>query len=119
MHNRSCASSFSAGVLVAWACLLRSAAMADDPWIVYEGKEGQGQGKHIVLVAGDEERGPESPENCSNDQQEPSGLRNQRNATLQTPAAADRHQREYPQVKRLGQPDPGCTAGSRHALIVR
>lgn len=27
----------------------------DTPWIVYEGAEGPGQGKHIVLVTGDEE----------------------------------------------------------------
>lgn len=30
-------------------------AFADDPWVVYEGKEGIGKGKHIVLVSGDEE----------------------------------------------------------------
>ena len=29
--------------------------MADDPWVVYEGGSGPGQGKHIVLVSGDEE----------------------------------------------------------------
>ncbi|HID76079.1 MAG TPA: hypothetical protein EYP56_08800 [Planctomycetaceae bacterium] len=28
---------------------------ADDPWVVYEGKQGPGRGKQIVLVAGDEE----------------------------------------------------------------
>jgi len=30
-------------------------AAADDPWVVYEGAEGPGKGKHIVLVSGDEE----------------------------------------------------------------
>ena len=30
-------------------------ASADDPWVVYEGGEGAGKGKHIVLVSGDEE----------------------------------------------------------------
>ena len=30
-------------------------AAAADPWIVYEGSEGIGKGKHIVLVSGDEE----------------------------------------------------------------
>ena len=30
-------------------------AVAADPWVVYEGKDGPGQGKHIVLVSGDEE----------------------------------------------------------------
>jgi len=28
---------------------------ADEPWVTYEGKEGPGKGKHIVLVSGDEE----------------------------------------------------------------
>ena len=28
---------------------------AADPWVVYEGKDGPGKGKHIVLVSGDEE----------------------------------------------------------------
>ncbi|MBX3450157.1 MAG: ThuA domain-containing protein [Planctomycetaceae bacterium] len=28
---------------------------ADDPWLVFEGKEGPGVGKHIVLVSGDDE----------------------------------------------------------------
>jgi type 1 glutamine amidotransferase len=30
-------------------------ARADDPWVVYEGKEGPGKGKHVVLFSGDEE----------------------------------------------------------------
>lgn len=39
------------------ASFLLSAAglFADDPWVTYEGKEGPGKGKHIVLLAGDEE----------------------------------------------------------------
>ncbi|NQU24254.1 MAG: ThuA domain-containing protein [Candidatus Nealsonbacteria bacterium] len=36
------------------ACLTAPAAAAD-PWVVYEGKEGPGLGKHIVLISGDEE----------------------------------------------------------------
>src|SRR5436189_1991864 len=28
---------------------------ADDPWVVFEGGDGPGKGKHIVLVSGDEE----------------------------------------------------------------
>src|SRR5207253_3098871 len=32
-----------------------STAAAQDQWVVYEGKEGPGKGKHIVLVSGDEE----------------------------------------------------------------
>jgi len=36
-------------------------AQAEKPWVVFEGKEGPGKGKHIVLVTGDEEyRGEES-----------------------------------------------------------
>lgn len=43
------------GVLLMAAFLLGQAAFADDPWVVYEGKEGPGKGKHIVFVTGDEE----------------------------------------------------------------
>jgi type 1 glutamine amidotransferase len=32
-----------------------SITWAADPWVVYEGREGPGKGKHIVLVSGDEE----------------------------------------------------------------
>lgn len=35
--------------------LFAGSAMAEDPWVVYEGKEGPGKGKHIVFVTGDEE----------------------------------------------------------------
>ena len=35
--------------------VLTSLANAADPWVVYPGGDGPGQGKHIVLVAGDEE----------------------------------------------------------------
>jgi type 1 glutamine amidotransferase len=31
------------------------ATRADDPWVVYEGGDGPGKGKHVVLVSGDEE----------------------------------------------------------------
>lgn len=30
-------------------------AAAADPWVVYEGQDGPGKGKHVVLVSGDEE----------------------------------------------------------------
>jgi type 1 glutamine amidotransferase len=30
-------------------------ALAADPWVVYQGGDGPGQGKHVVLVSGDEE----------------------------------------------------------------
>jgi len=34
---------------------LAATAVADDPWLVFEGKKGPGKGKHVVLVSGDEE----------------------------------------------------------------
>jgi hypothetical protein len=37
------------------ALALAGAALAQDPWAVYEGGEGPGKGKHVVLVSGDEE----------------------------------------------------------------
>lgn len=51
---------FSSRVLLATPVLsllavLSPLAQADDPWVVFEGKEGPGKGKHIVLVSGDEE----------------------------------------------------------------
>ncbi len=39
----------------AWFISLSLAAAADKAWVVYEGGEGAGKGKHIVLVSGDEE----------------------------------------------------------------
>jgi hypothetical protein len=37
------------------ALLFVSTVRADDPWIVYKGGEGPGQGKNVVLISGDEE----------------------------------------------------------------
>jgi type 1 glutamine amidotransferase len=34
---------------------LSAAARADDQWVVYDGGDGPGKGKHIVLISGDEE----------------------------------------------------------------
>lgn len=48
-------------IAAAFACSLLSAPLranepvADDQWVVYEGTEGPGVGKHIVFVSGDEE----------------------------------------------------------------
>jgi len=43
-------------VLSLVVCVMTVAqSRADDPWVVYEGKDGPGKGKHIVLIAGDEE----------------------------------------------------------------
>jgi hypothetical protein len=41
--------------LLAGSVLIASQARAADPWIVIEGSEGPGRGKHVVLVSGDEE----------------------------------------------------------------
>src|SRR5712691_477960 len=35
--------------------LIDSAARAADPWLVFEGCDGPGKGKHIVLISGDDE----------------------------------------------------------------
>ena len=44
-----------APMMMAVVCLAVGAAWADDPWVVFEGKDGPGTGKHIVFVTGDEE----------------------------------------------------------------
>jgi type 1 glutamine amidotransferase len=43
------------GLIVTLAGGLCDHARAADPWVVFEGKDGPGKGKHIVLVSGDEE----------------------------------------------------------------
>ncbi len=40
---------------VALIAALVSPAVAADPWVVYEGADGPGKGKHVVLISGDEE----------------------------------------------------------------
>ena len=40
---------------LSFALAFTTGASADDQWITYEGKDGPGKGKHIVLLAGDEE----------------------------------------------------------------
>jgi hypothetical protein len=42
-------------VLAIWLGLTSALAWADQPWVVYEGRDGPGKGKKIVLVSGDEE----------------------------------------------------------------
>ncbi|MBS0266862.1 MAG: ThuA domain-containing protein [Planctomycetes bacterium] len=45
------------GCVVALGCsvLGTAAQAADEPWIVFEGGDGPGKGKHVVLVSGDDE----------------------------------------------------------------
>jgi len=42
-------------MMVGVTCMLSNPTGADDPWVVLEGKEGPGKGKHILLIAGDDE----------------------------------------------------------------
>src|SRR5271156_1250240 len=41
--------------LIFTLALLTTPVYAQDPWIVFEGADGPGKGKHIVLISGDEE----------------------------------------------------------------
>ncbi len=43
------------GVVFLFLSLASLASAADHPWVVYEGGDGPGKGKHVVLVSGDEE----------------------------------------------------------------
>jgi type 1 glutamine amidotransferase len=49
-----CSIKFWVLVIAALMCLLGERARAE-PWVVFEGKEGPGKGKHIVFLVGDEE----------------------------------------------------------------
>lgn len=49
--NRIC----RAAALFAAVCSVSAARAQENPWVVYQGGEGPGKGKHIVLVSGDEE----------------------------------------------------------------
>src|SRR5918997_3202669 len=40
---------------MALAVLIGVPARAADPWVVFDGGEGPGRGKHVVLISGDEE----------------------------------------------------------------
>lgn len=51
----SCAGWFGMVAVLASMLLAGNAGAAEDQWVVYEGKEGPGKGKHIVLMAGDDE----------------------------------------------------------------
>jgi len=55
MHNSKSALRLWTLAALGLTCLLPGKAKADDPWTVFEGKDGPGKGKHVVLVTGDEE----------------------------------------------------------------
>src|SRR5687767_4434549 len=42
-------------IAVAVSLLACGFASSADPWVTYEGDKGPGRGKHVVLIAGDEE----------------------------------------------------------------
>ena len=55
MRSSLIAGGLSVLALVGLIGLSAGRLMAADPWVVYEGKDGAGKGKHIVFVTGDEE----------------------------------------------------------------
>lgn len=55
MRNMTKATKRSGLILGLVAFCASIAAGGEDPWVVYEGEPGPGNGKHIVLVGGDEE----------------------------------------------------------------
>ncbi len=54
MQTMSSAMKFG-GLMLVIAVFASGRAGAEDPWVVYQGDDGPGVGKHIVLIAGDEE----------------------------------------------------------------
>jgi len=55
VYQRIHAIKMGVAVFLGLAFLSGVPARAEDPWVVFEGKEGPGQGRHIVFVTGDEE----------------------------------------------------------------
>jgi hypothetical protein len=55
MSIRDFAATMRWAVLLTLALCAGQTAWAADPWVVYDGGDGPGKGKHIVFVAGDEE----------------------------------------------------------------
>jgi hypothetical protein len=55
MHMTTQTKKLGTLVIMGLAWLLGGLALADDQWIVFQGKDGPGKGKHIVFVTGDEE----------------------------------------------------------------
>ena len=55
MQTRNASTRCYGLVLLLAGCFWASRVDAGDPWVVYPGGEGPGAGKHMVLIAGDEE----------------------------------------------------------------
>lgn len=43
------------GIVLVGLAFTSAPTRADDPWVIFEGREGPGRGKHVVLVAADDE----------------------------------------------------------------
>jgi type 1 glutamine amidotransferase len=52
---RTCLSRIARSILVTLICLASVVLARGDEWLVFEGNDGPGRGKHIVLISGDEE----------------------------------------------------------------
>ncbi|MHB1037183.1 MAG: ThuA domain-containing protein [Pirellulales bacterium] len=55
MHLKQHSGNVGVWLAVGLVLVVSQAAWAANPWVVYQGKEGPGKGKHIVFVTGDEE----------------------------------------------------------------
>ena len=55
MFGKTVCEAMRPAILSAFAFCAASVVLAADPWVVYQGHEGPGKGKQIVLVSGDEE----------------------------------------------------------------
>lgn len=53
--TRRCVLALSVFSWIAFTGFSTGRALADDPWLVFEGGDGPGKGKHIVLISGDDE----------------------------------------------------------------
>ena len=71
-----------AAALAAACVTVQTAARAADPWLTLKGQGGPGQGKHVVLVSGDEE--------YRSEEARPSSPRSWRNTTGSTAPCSSR-----------------------------
>ena len=55
MYRMRSTITFAGVLLLVTVGFAAAKAHAEDPWVVYEGGDGAGAGKHVVLIAGDEE----------------------------------------------------------------
>ena len=55
MHKPSRTLTYHSLTIAVLVCLLTNPAEAGEPWVVFDGQAGNGNGKHVVLISGDEE----------------------------------------------------------------